>query len=219
MALPAAVQSAGAQGGGGANLGSTGSGGSVLGNDNFLGGFLSDVYGSKYGIPNPTGTAGSAIAGNEANLSGIYGLAMGADAISAAGAQSQYTANLPNYSGMLTQATGNVGSELQGQVPQDVINLLQQQGAERGVATGQGAGGPNTNASYLQALGLTSLGLENQGMQGFNQLYQDTPTGAQFNPSSMFVTPEQEQAAQLAANQEAAAPDPQMAGIMENLDF
>lgn len=182
-----------------------------------LGGFLGDVYGSKYGIPNPVATAGSAIQGNLGNLAGIYGLSTGADTASGAGVQSEYIHNLPDYMGMLTTATGNVGQELQGQVPQDVINLLQQQGAERGITTGQGPGSPNTNAAYLQALGLTSLGLENQGMAGFNQLYQDTPTGPAFNPSSMFVTPEQEQAAQLAANQMAAAPDPQLTGLLNNL--
>jgi hypothetical protein len=32
----------------------------------------------------------------------------------------------------------------------------------------------------------------------------------------MMVTPEQEQAAQLAANQEAAAPDPELTGLMSN---
>jgi hypothetical protein len=117
---------------------------------------------------------------------------------------------------MLTQATTNVGNELQGQVPDDVIRLLQQQGAERGVAGGQGPDSPNTNASYLQALGLTSLGMQDRGMQGFHQLYADTPIGPQFNPSSMMVTPEQQQAAQLAANQEAAAPDPELAGVMSN---
>jgi hypothetical protein len=190
--------------------------GSVGGNaiGGALGDFLGDINGQKYSISNPTATAGNAIAGNEANLAGIYGLTVGADEAGAAGAASQYQMNLPDYTGMLTQATSNVTNELQGQVPQDVINLLQQQGAERGVATGQGPGGPNTNASYLQALGLTSLGLENQGLQGFAQLYADTPVGPQFSPSSMLVTPEQEQAAQLASNEEAAAPDPELSGIM-----
>ena len=181
-----------------------------------VGGWLGDVYGEKYGIPNPVSTAAQAISGNTGNLAGIYGLTVGADQAAAAGAQSQYIANLPDYTKMLTQATGNVSSELQGQVPADVINLLSEQGAERGVATGQGPNSPNTNASWMQALGLTSLGLENQGLQGFGQLYADTPVGPQFNPSSMMVTPEQMQAAQLAANEEAAAPDPALAGMLSN---
>jgi hypothetical protein len=177
-------------------------------------GLLSSLYGTKYGVPDPTQTAGAAISGNLGNLAGIYGLSTGADQASGAGVQSEYLANLPNYTGMLTQATQNVGQELGGQVPSDVQRQLQTAAAERGVTTGQGPNSPNTSAAYLQALGLNSENQMQQGMVGFNQLYQDTPTGPAFNPSSMFVTPEQQQAAQLASNQEAAAPDPQAAGLL-----
>jgi len=178
---------------------------------------LGGIYGTKYGVPDPTQTAGAAISGNLGNLAGIYGLSTGADQASGAGVQSEYLANLPNYTGMLTQATQNVGQELGGQVPSDVQRQLQTAAAERGVTTGQGPNSPNTSAAYLQALGLNSEQQMQQGMQGFNQLYQDTPTGPAFNPSSMFVTPEQQQAAQLAANQEAAAPDPELAGLAKTV--
>ena len=99
-------------------------------------------------------------------------------------------------------------------MPQDVQNLIASQAAERGVSTGQGAGSPNANASYLQALGLTSLGQEQSGLTGLEGLIGATPTGQGFSAQSGFVTPEQQQAGQLAANQEAAAPDPQAAGLM-----
>jgi hypothetical protein len=221
--LPVSQQSTPAvtvPGGGGSLPGSTYTGalGSSVNSIPFLGGaaegLLSSLYGSKYGIPNPGQTAGAAISGNLGNLAGIYGLSTGADTASGAGVQSEYLANLPDYTGLLTTATGNVGQELQGDVPADVQRNLQTAAAERGVTTGQGANSQNDNASYLQALGLTSIGQMQTGMQGFNQLYQDTPTGPAFNPSSMLVTPEQQQAAQLAANQEAAAPDPQAAGLL-----
>jgi hypothetical protein len=202
-----------------ANLGSSGSGGSVLGNNNFVGGVLGDAYGTKYGIPNPVSTAGSAISGNLSNMYGISNLTTAADTAGAQGVQSEYMSNLPDYMGMLTTATNNASQELSGQVPSDVISELQTAAAERGVSGGQGPNSPNTNAAYLRALGLDSLGMQQQGMKDFNTLYQDTPTGPQFNPSSMMVTPEQQQAAQLAANQEAAAADPQMEGIMSNLSF
>jgi hypothetical protein len=175
---------------------------------------LSSLYGTKYGVPDPTATAGQAASGNVGNLGVIGQETMGADTISAQGAALPYQMNLPNYEGMLQTATGNASQDLSGQVPQDVQNLLSQQAAERGVTTGQGVGSPDSSAAYLQSLGLTSLGMEQQGQQDFNQLFADTPTGSQFNPGSGFVTPSQEQAAQLASNEEAAAPDPQMAGLM-----
>ena len=178
-----------------------------------VGGFGASIFGTKPATANPVSTAGQAISGNLGNLAGIYGLSTGADQASGAGVQSEYLANLPNYTGMLTQATQNVGQELGGQVPSDVQRQLQTAAAERGVTTGQGPNSPNTSAAYLQALGLNSENQMQQGMVGFNQLYQDTPTGPAFNPSSMFVTPEQQQAAQQAANNMAAAPDPTAAGL------
>lgn len=181
-----------------------------------MGGFLGDIYGAKYGIANPTATAGNAIAGNISNLPALSTLTLGTDSIAAQGAQLPYLQNLPNYSAMLGSASSNATSELQGQVPQDVINQLQQGAAEGNVSGGFGANSPAEQSGYMKALGLTSLGLENQGMSQFSQLYGMTPTGAQFNPSSMFVTPSQEQAAQMAANKEAAAPDPELNGLISD---
>lgn len=205
-----------AGGGGSGNLaGSTYSGAFTnLANDlPGIGGLLTSLYGTKYSIPDPTQTAGSAIAGNTGNLGADQQLTLGADTIGAEGAALPFQMNLPNYEGMLGQASSNTSQELSGQVPKDVQNLLAQQASERGISTGQGAGSPNNSAAYLQALGLTSLGQEQQGQSNLSQLIGETPTGPQFNPSSMFVTPEQAQAAQLAANQESAAPDPALAGL------
>jgi hypothetical protein len=179
-----------------------------------LGGLLQSLYGSKYGIPNPTSSAAAAIGGNIGNLGADTALTEGADATSALGAALPFEINLPGYESNLSQAATNTGEELQGEVPQDVQNLLAEQAAERGISTGQAPGSPDTNAAYLQALGLTSIGQEQQGQSNLSQLIGETPTGPAFNPSSMFVTPEQQQAAQLASNQEAAAPDPQAAGLL-----
>lgn len=180
-------------------------------------GLLQSLYGTKYGVPNPVSSAGQAIGGNIGNLGADSALTAGADAASAVGAALPFEINLPGYESNLNQAATNTSQELQGQVPQDVQALLQEQAAERGVATGQSPGSPNTNAAYLQALGLTSLGQEQQGQSNLAQLIGETPTGPGFNPSSMFVTPEQQQAAQLASNQEAAAPDPQAAGLLNTI--
>jgi hypothetical protein len=205
---------------GGGSLGGTtylGTGANLINSVPVIGGLaqsvLGGITGTKYGVSDPTQTAGNAISGNLGNLSDIYGLTVGSDQASAAGAQSQYLANLPNYAANLNQASTNVGNELNGQLPQDVINQMQQGAAEHGVGGGFGANSPANQSAYLKALGLTSLGLEQQGQQGFEQLVAGTPTGPQFNPSSMMVTPEDQQAAQLAANKEAAAPDPELAGL------
>jgi hypothetical protein len=175
---------------------------------------LTSLYGSKPATADPVDTAQTAIMGNLANLGDISQLTLGTDTTAAQGAQLPYLQNLPNYTGMLQSETGNVGQELQGQLPTDVQNQIQEAGAQRGIATGQGAGSPNTGASELADLGLTSLNMNQLGQQGFGQLMQQTPTGQSFNPANEFVTPAEEQEAQQYANTIAAAPDPEAAGLM-----
>jgi hypothetical protein len=98
-----------------------------------------------------------------------------------------------------------------------VQNLLAEQSAERGVSTGEAPGSPNTNAAYLQALGLTSLGQEQQGQTNLSQLIGETPTGASYNPASSFVTPAQQQDAAQAVQTAQAAPDPALSGLISAL--
>jgi len=64
----------------------------------------------------------------------------------------------------------NIAQETAGQVPEDVINLLKQQGAERNVSTGAGS-----NAAYLRSLGLTSLGLKDSGQKNLESILGVTP--------------------------------------------
>jgi hypothetical protein len=179
---------------------------------------LSSLYGSKPATANPATSASQAIQGNAANLRADTGLTLATDTTSAAGAQVPFQLNLPDYENMLTQDTGNVGSELQGQVPQDVQNLITEGAAERGIQTGQGPSSPNSNAALLQALGLTSIGQMQTGQSGLSTLIGETPTGAAFNPSTMFVTPEQQQAADQYANLVAAAPDPEASGLLNTVE-
>lgn len=165
------------------------------------------AYGGIPTVPNPTATAGAANAGNAANLPELEGTASNLNTFNQGQLLGQYNMAIPNYAALTQTASGNAMSALQGQVPQDVINLLTQQGAERGI-TGGMPGSDNSNAAYLRALGLTSLGQMQTGMQDLHQLSADAPIAPIFNPSSMFVTPDQEQEAQMAANLYASAPNP-----------
>lgn len=105
--------------------------------------------------------------------------------------------NLPGYANMVGQRSQNTQQMLQGQLPQDVIGQISQQAAERGIGGGQ-AGGPNTNAAFLRALGLNSLDMQNQGSQQLTQSIADTPVPELWNPASLWVPTvlgQQEQAA------------------------
>lgn len=178
---------------------------------NLSGSVIPGTYNASAGgvpnVPNPITTQGSVLSGNQANLGGLTGLAGQLNAFNTAQAAGQYQANLPLYNQLNQQASSNIASNLAGKLPQDVINQIQQQSAERGITTGS-PGGPNSNAAYLSALGLNSLALQNQGQQQFSQAVARTPTGQMLNTSNFLVTPEQQQQAQLAANLYASSPIP-----------
>lgn len=165
------------------------------------------AYGAVPSVPSPTSTQGDVIGGNLQNLGALYGLTGSLNQQIAKQAVLPYQQNLPNYSAMVGQSSGNILSQLKGQVPQDVANQIAQMAAERGVSTGA-IGSPNANAALLRSLGLTSLGLQQQGEQNLTGAIGRTPTGQQFNPASFLVTPGQQQEAQWLSNLMGAAPNP-----------
>jgi hypothetical protein len=176
---------------------------------NFGGGYT-PAYGGIPGVPDPTSSAAGAIAGNSANLPGIEGITGSIDTANQAQLEQNYNMAIPNYAALTQQASNVTGQELNGQVPQDVISQLLQQAAERGIMTG-GAGSPNTNAAYLRALGLTSLGQQQTGMGNLSQIIQEAPKAPLMDASSLFVTADQEQQANAARELYASAPIPSAA--------
>lgn len=115
-----------------------------------------------------------------------FGLANQANRFMAQQAQIPYQFGLPGYSGLLQQRSKNVGGLLRGEVPPDVLQQIQQAGAERGVATGS-PGSPNANAAWLRALGLTSLGLQQEGSKQLSQSLADVPVPELWNPMALYV--------------------------------
>lgn len=171
------------------------------------GGGYNPAFGGIPQLPMPTSTQGSAIQGDLGNLGSILSLINGLDASQQAQLLSQYNTAIPGYSNLTKTASGVTQQNLEGQVPQDVISQLTQQAAERGISTGMPGSG-NSNAAYLRALGLTSLGQEQTGMQNLATMTQTAPVAPLYNPASLLVTPEQQQQA---AGQQAifnAAPIP-----------
>jgi hypothetical protein len=98
-----------------------------------------------------------------------------------------YIQALPGFTNMLGQMSGTIGQQLAGQVPSDVLNQIMQQAAERGIATGGMPTSPNSNAAYLRALGLTSMGIQQQGMQNLGSAISMLPVPEMLNPASIMV--------------------------------
>jgi hypothetical protein len=99
---------------------------------------------------------------------------------------------------MVAKRSSNTTAELGGQLPQDVVNQIAQQAAERGVSGGAPAS-PNASAAYLRALGLNSLQMTQQGSQNLSQGIADTPVPELWNPMSLFVPQQLAQQEQSAA--------------------
>lgn len=169
-------------------------------------------YGAVPQVPSPVATAGVSIAGNQANLPALGTLATGEKTLADQLAKAGYVANLPDYQNMLQTATANTGSLLHGQIPQDVMNEFATRAAERGVNIGS-PGSPNANAALMQAVVLDSLGLQREGLGNLRSLVGMTPVGATPDITSQQTTAEGLQAAQMAANKFAAAPNPAQAAL------
>lgn len=168
------------------------------------------TYGGIPRVPSLPGTQGAAISSNLANLGGLYNLAGSANQFQQQQLLGQYGAALPGYSNLVNQASGNIASNLAGQVPQDVQNALAIRAAERGISTGIGS--PNSNAALLRSLGLTSLDLQNLGQGQLTEAIRRSPVAQPFDISRFFFSPQEAFQAQQGANIYSAAPQPGMAG-------
>lgn len=171
----------------------------------------SAAYGGVPSIPNPGVSASSAIGANINNLGSLKALGSGIDAFNTVELRKSLATNLPNYEALNAQSSKNILSHLQGQVPDDVVNQILQQAAERGIITGT-TGSSNADTAMLRVLGLTSLDLMGKGEQEFSGAVARTPVAKPWDITNGFVSPDQWQEAAYAASVAAAAPNPMAAG-------
>lgn len=166
----------------------------------------SPAYGGIPEVPDPTKTAGAALAGSVANLDQAKNYGRGVNKFMV----NQYTGRVPGYKDMSAQSSENIAAALRGEVPQDVIDQLAQSAAERGIMRGV-PGSQASNADYLRGLGLTSLGLQKYGEEALTGATHRLDQVAQFNPLMYATSPQEMQEAQLSANIYGAAPVPSAA--------
>jgi len=118
---------------------------------------------------------------------------------------------LPGYNASVANIGANVQSETAGVLPDDVKRQIEQAAAERGVATGS-PGSDNSNASMLQALGLTSLDLTNLGQTNLLRQLPALPGAPIAANPGFYVTPQQQYESGLQNSLFQSAPDPMAAG-------
>lgn len=154
-------------------------------------------------VPDPAVAAGGAIAGNLGNFGDLAKLTGKTNALNF----SEYTGRLPGYSDMSATSSGNIQAQLRGELPADVVNLIGQQAAERGVGGGV-SGSQFSNADYLRSLGLTSLGQKEKGEASFTGAMDRLKGIPTFDPTSMFTKPEDVYGAGLQSSIFKSAPVP-----------
>lgn len=113
------------------------------------------------------------------------------NSINKAAQTSALNARIPGAADLEKKSSDVIKTELGGGVPPDVLRLLQQQAAERGVGTGIGPTSPNANAAYLRALGLTSLDQIQAGEKNLTAADARNPAAPIFDPTKLLMTPEQ----------------------------
>lgn len=106
----------------------------------------------------------------------------------------QWNALLPGFSGMQAQATKNTQSLLRGQLPADVVQNIRE--ASAAAALRSGTSGSTFGYTYTpRSIGLTSLGLQQQGQQQFQSMAAQFKAPL-FDYTNLFVNPMQRMAAQ-----------------------
>lgn len=193
------------------------------------------AYGSKVKVPDlpaidPQQVQATTIANNTAALPGLEQLGSAVNSFNTKEQLSRLTQALNVLApGELQQAQGIASSQLRGEVPSDVQAQIQRQSVAGAYGRGYGPGSGVAQNDYLRNFGLTSMGLQQQGLANFGALAALAPKTSQFDITSMFYTPQQrltfafeDRQANFNVNllkaQVAAAPDPNMAQLAEGFD-
>ena len=202
----------------------------IVGGSSLIGGLLSK--GSKPKVPefkpiNFAAEQKAAIKQNLESLPAASDLAKKTTTADQSVLEEQLRRAIPGYDQLIAQAGSNIGASLRGEVSQDVSSQLQRSAAGRALGGGFGGGtGMGRNLS-ARDFGLTSMQIQNQGLQQAQSFIQQQRMFGMVQPfstSSMFITPaqrvgvlQQQQQAQytrdLAAAQVSAAPNPMMSAL------
>ena len=118
--------------------------------------------------------------------------------------QSANAGRIPGGAGLEQQSSANIGSALRGEVDPSTRYLLGQAAAERGVGNGNPMGA-NNDASYLQALGLTSFDRMNTGQGWLSAATARNPAAPIYDAGNQVTTAAQQLQAQLTREQMANA--------------
>lgn len=179
----------------------------------------SDLYGTRPVVPGRidyTSDLNDAIATNMAMLPSLRELGLASTDVFTA----MQERALPGYTGLRDSTTGVLASKLRGEIPRDVQQLLERNAAEKGITMGT-SGSDLNQFDELRNLGLTSLAIQNQGLQQTSSWLAQN-RGNAFDFTKMFLGKEDairrsefNWGRDWLASQVKAAPDPQTRGAWD----
>ena len=135
-----------------------------------------------------TSTPGTALPAFSSVPTNSSGTASALDALNVAAQQAANAGRIPNAPGLEAQSSANIGSELQGQLPPDVLAMEGRLAPEAAL----GAGG-NSNIDYMKLLGLTSLQEQQQGQTDLSSALARNPAAPLVDPTQFVITPYQQE--------------------------
>lgn len=133
-----------------------------------------------------------AAAGNLKNLSDIQGLAGKVNVFNQDELNKMIESAAPGYKEMLAKVRDTSNTFLSGEIPKDVQEQIARSAAYRSLTGGYAGSGMQRNL-VARDLGLTSLDLIQKGVDAGTRwaALARSGTANQFDPSSMFITPQQ----------------------------
>jgi hypothetical protein len=172
-------------------------GGILGGVGSLVGGLLG--AGSKPKIPafTPVDAAAEqskAIQGNLANFDSASQLAAKTSSADQAALTEQLRKAIPGYDQIISKASQNIQSQLGGEINPDVSSQVQRSSAAKALAGGYGASSGLGRSLTARDLGLTSMGIQQQGFGNalnYIQNQRSTATAQPMSVSSMFLSPQQ----------------------------
>jgi hypothetical protein len=186
------------------------------------------AYGQKVKVPSfkeimPDDVQKDTVRGNIANFADIAQLATSVDLFNQDQLESLIDRVLP---GARQQIQENISSQLRGEIPDDVRSAITRGNSER--FAGVFSGSDFVRSNEAKQLGLTSLGVINQGLASA-QSWLSQAAAPKFDVTSMFFTPQQRYgyavnerdarySRDLLAAQVKAMPDPATAAIGKEVD-
>lgn len=170
--------------------------------------------------------ASKAIAANQANLPAAEKLVGAANLFSQQQIEQMLTSVIPNYKQITQSISGNIASEVAGEIPQDVQNAVWSSAAAKSFGSGFAGSGAAKNL-VARDLGLTSLAMTDRGLKSAESWMAEQANiyePSMMRVGSMFVSPGQQASfdveernaqfqRQWLQNQIAAAPDPVTVGL------